>query len=171
MIFAIWWWRWFVAYNTLRMKLTYETATATLIQFIVLGLLNIANGLDSIVTTCHHSGGDCVSNVFSSLIFYILTVGWFGMVLVLGYIAQERRSRRLAQLLIATEGLISLIALFDIKLNLKYHSGILSLVTSLIDLALAIWVITLAYRLMRAGGKRITSRKRSRVSKQGSKRL
>jgi len=144
------------------MKLTYETATATLIQFIVLGLLNIANGLDSIVTTCHHAGGDCLGNVFSSLIFYILTVIWFGMVLFVGYIAQERRSKRLAQLLIAAEGLISLVALFNIKLNLKYHSGFLSLGTSLLDLALAIWVITLAYRLMRAGGKRIPVRQRSR---------
>jgi hypothetical protein len=153
------------------MKLTYETATATLIQFIVLGLLNIANGLDSIVTTCHHAGGDCVGNIFSSLIFYILTVGWFGAVLVVGYAAQERRSKRLAQLLIAAEGFIGLVALFNVKLNLKYHSGFLSLGTSLADLLLAIWIITLAYRLMRAGGKRITPRNRSRKRKHGSKQL
>jgi hypothetical protein len=153
------------------MKLTYETATATLIQFIVLGLLNIANGLDSIVTTCHHAGGDCVGNIFSSLIFYILTVGWFGMVWILGYLAQERRSKRLAQLLMATEALIGLVALFNIKLNLAYHSGFLSLGTSLADLLLAIWIITLAYRLMRAGGKRITPRQRSRKRQRGSKQL
>jgi hypothetical protein len=153
------------------MRLTYETATATLIQFIVLGLLNIANGLDSIVTTCHHTGGDCVGNIFSSLIFYILTVGWFGMVLVVGYAAQESRSKRLAQLLIAAEGLIGLVALFNIKLNLAYHSGFLSLGTSVVDLLLAIWIITLAYRLMRAGGKRITPRQRSRKRQRGSKQL
>jgi hypothetical protein len=153
------------------MKLTYETSTATLIQFIVLGLLNIANGLDSIVTTCHHAGGDCVGNVFSSLIFYIFITGWFGVVFVLGYLAQERRSKRLAQLLIAAEALISLVALFNIKLNLRYHNGFLSLFTSLIDLALAIWIITLAYRLMRAGGKRITARHRPRHRKHDSKEL
>lgn len=142
------------------MKLTYETATATLIQFIVLGLLNIANGLDSIITTCRHSGGDCVGNIFSSLIFYMLAVGWFGVVLGLGYLAQERRSKRLAQLLIMAECLIVLVALFNIKLNLKYHNGLLSLFTSFLDLVLSVWVITLAYRLMRAGGKRITGRRR-----------
>ena len=151
------------------MKLTYETATATLIQFIVLGLLNIANGLDSIVTTCHHAGGDCVGNIFSSLIFYILAVGWFGVVLVVGYAAQEKRSKRLAQLLIAAEGLIALVALFNIKLNLAYHSGLLSLFTSVVDVLLATWIITLAYRLMRAGGKRITVKQRSRKCKRDSK--
>ena len=142
------------------MKLTYETGTATIMQFIVLGLLNIANGLDSIVTTCHHPGGDCVGNVFSSLIFYILLMGWFGGVAVLGYLAQERRSKRLAQLLIITEAMVSLIALFNIKLNLKYHNGFLGLGTSIIDVVLAIWIITLAYRLMRSGGKRIPARRR-----------
>jgi hypothetical protein len=141
------------------MKLTYETGTATIIQFIVLGFLNIANGLDSIVTTCHHSGGDCASNAFSSIVFYILLMGWFGVIAVLGYLAQERRSKRLAQLLIMTEGLVSLIALFNIKLNLKYHNGFLGLVTSIVDVALAIWIVTLAFRLMRAGGKRIPNRR------------
>ncbi len=144
------------------MKLTYQTGTAVLIQFITLGLLNIANGLDSIITTCHHPGGDCVGNVFSSLIFYILTVGWFGVVVVLGYAAQEHRTKRLAQLLIAAEAAIGLVALFNIKLNLKYHNGILSLSTSLIDLFLAIWIITLAYRLMRAGGGRVVTGQRRR---------
>lgn len=151
------------------MKLTYETGTATIIQFIVVGLLNIANGLDSIVTTCRHSGGDCLGNVFSSVVFYILIVGWFGAVVVLGYLAQERRSRRLAQLLIATEALIGLVALFNTKLNLTYHNGLLSLATSLADLVLAIWVISLAFRLMRAGGKRIAPRQRPRKRQSASK--
>lgn len=144
------------------MKLTYETATATTIQFIVLGLLNIATGVDSVVTTCAHDRADCVSNIIVSLLFYLLIVGWFGMVLALGYLAQERRGKRLAQLLIMAEFAILLVATFNVKLNLKYHNGLLSLITSLLDIALAIWIITLAYRLMRAGGKRITSRKRRR---------
>lgn len=147
------------------MKLTYETGTATLIQFIVLGLLNIINGLDSIVTTCHHEGGGCLSNVFSSVVFYILTIMWFGIVLLIGYAAQEKRSRRLAQLLIAAEAMIALIAFFNIKLNVRYHNGLLSLFTSVADLLLAIWIITLAYRLMKAGGRRITKqRSRNRPS-------
>lgn len=139
-------------------KLTYETAIATLIQFITLSLLNIATGTDSVVTTCRHSGGDCVSNLIVSLIFFMLVTGWFAAVWLLGYMAQERRSRRLAQLLIVAEVLIALVASF----NAKHHTDALSLATSLIDLALAIWVITLAYRLMRAGGGRVVTRSLNR---------
>ena len=74
----------------------YETAVITLVQFIVLSLLGIANGLNSIVTTCHQNDGDCVSNTIVSLIFFLLTAGWFAFIWVLGYTAQDRRSRRLA---------------------------------------------------------------------------
>jgi hypothetical protein len=144
------------------MKLTYETATATLIQFMVLGLLNIANSIYSIVTTCHHPGGDCVGNMFSSLIFYIFITGWFGVLCVLGYLAQDRRSRRLALLLIMAEAAVTLVALFNIKLNLKYHSGMLSLVTSFVDMVLAVWIINLAFRLMQAGAGRVGARQRAR---------
>lgn len=146
------------------MKLTYQTAVATLIQFILLSFLGIANGLNSVVTTCRHDGGDCVSNLLVSLIFFILTALWFAAVWVLGYTAQERRSRRLAQLLIIAELLIAMVAFF----NAKHHTDILSLVTSLIDLCLAIWVISLAFRLMRSKGKRIPStsqRSRKRQTK------
>ncbi|HTB49327.1 MAG TPA: hypothetical protein VK712_04570 [Verrucomicrobiae bacterium] len=140
------------------MKLTYQTAVATLIQFIVLSFLGIANGLNSVVSTCRHDGSNCVSNLLVSLIFFILTVVWFAAIWVLGYSAQERRSKRLAQLLIIAELLIALIAFF----NAKHHTDILSLTTSLIDLLLAIWIITLAFRLMRAGSTRIVSKQRPR---------
>jgi len=139
-------------------KLTYETAIATFIQFIILSFLGIANGLNSVVTTCRHSSSDCVSNLIVSLIFFILTAVWFGAIWLLGFIAQDRRSKRLAQLLICAECLIALVALF----NAKHHTDILSLFTSVIDLVLAIWVIILAYRLMRAGGGRVVSHQRPR---------
>lgn len=144
------------------MKFTYKTATATLVQFIALGLLNLVNGLDSIVTTCHHPGGDCVGNILSSVIFYIFITGWFCLIVVLGFLAQERRGKRLAQLLIVAEASVVLVALFNIKLSLRYFSGVLSLATSLVDIALAIWIITLAYRLMKADGRRITPKSRAR---------
>jgi hypothetical protein len=140
------------------MKLKYETAIATLIQFITLSLLGLANGIDSIVTTCHSSRQDCVSNTLVSLIFFILTAAWFAAVWVIGYMAQERRSRKLAQLLIATELVIGLIALF----NAKHHSDILSLFTSVVDFGLAAWIIVLAIRLIRAKGGRVVSRNRRR---------
>lgn len=141
------------------MKLTYETGTATLIQFITLGMLNILTGLDSIIQTCRHDGTNCLENVFTSFVFYILIVGWFGIVCVIGYAAEQKRSRRLAQLLILAEIMIAFVAFFNIRLNLKYHNGFLTLITSLADLVLAIWIITLAYRLMKAGSGRVVTTK------------
>jgi len=153
-----------VSYNNLKMKLTYQTGTATLIQLIVMGLLNIVNGIVSIITTCHHNGSACLSNTFSSIVFYILTVGWFALMVVLGFAAQEKRSKRLAQLLIMAEALVSLVALFNVKLSLKYHNGFLGLLTSVVDLVLAIWIITLAYRLMKASGGRVVRQRTRRHS-------
>jgi hypothetical protein len=143
------------------MKLKYETAVATLIQFILLSFLGIANGLNSIVTTCHTDGSNCISNTIVSIIFFILTAAWFGCVWILGYSAQERRSRRLAQLLIVAEVLIAMVAYF----NARHHTDALSLATSVIDLILAVWIISLAWRLMRAGGARIVSKQRPRRRK------
>jgi uncharacterized membrane protein len=143
------------------MKLTYQTGVATLIQFITLSFLGIANGANSVVTTCRHDGSNCVSNLIVSLIFFILTAAWFGAVWVLGYTAQERRSRHLAWLLIGAELLIALIAFF----NAKHHTDILSLATSLFDLILAIWIVTLAFRLMRAGSGRVVTKQRGRQRK------
>jgi len=143
------------------MKLTYQTGVATLIQFITLSFLGIANGVDSVVTTCRHDGSNCVSNLLVSLVFFILTALWFGLVWLLGYTAQERRSRRLAQLLIVSEAFIALIALFDTK----HHTDALGLGTSLLDLALCVWIIVLAFRLMLAGNKRITTKPRARRRK------
>jgi hypothetical protein len=135
------------------MKLTYETGTATLIQFLVLGLLNLANGLNSVVTTCHKGDG-CVNGVITSSIFYMLEVAWFGIIFALAWMAQERRSKMLARLLICAEGLVVLVALFSVR----HHNDVLSLLTSIIDLLLALWVITLAFRLMRVGNARAVSR-------------
>jgi len=140
------------------MKLTYETGTATLIQFIVLGLLNIGTALTSTVHDCRQENADCLGTIFISFIFYLVVVGWFAAVWVLGYMAQERRSRRLAQLLIMAEGLIALVALFDAK----HHNDKLGLITSVADFVLALWIISLAWRLMRSGGRRIVSSQRPR---------
>ncbi len=144
------------------MKLTYQTATATIIQFIVLGMLNIANAVESVAKTCGHDGSNCISNLLTSSIFYIVIMVWFGLIVIVGYGAQLRRSKRLAQLLIAAELAILLVATFNIKLSLKYHNGLLSLATSVIDVVLALWVISLAYRLMKSGGGRIIAAQHSR---------
>lgn len=143
------------------MKLTYQTAVATLIQFIVVSLFTIGSQIGSVVTTCHKDGGNCVSNLITSIIFYILVAVIFGIIWLIGYGAQSRRSKRLAQLLICSEGFIALLALFSFKLGLRSHN-ILGLLASLAMLALTVWIITLAFRLMRAGGGRVVARQRAR---------
>lgn len=143
------------------MKLKYETGIATLIQFVTLSLLNVANGLDSIVTTCHEQKNDCFTSALLSMAFYVLAAGFFGCVWILGYFAQERRSKRLAQLLIFIELMISAVAFF----NVHHHNNVLNLITSLVDLALAAWVILLAFRLMRSDGGRVVTKQRARHRK------
>ncbi len=140
------------------MKLKYQTAIATFIQFITLAFLNIGTGAVSVITTCRANNGNCVSNLLVSLIFFILITLWFAFVWILGYAAQEQRSKRLAQALIVAETFIAIFALFDIK----HHSDPLSLATSIIDLCLSAWVISLSYRLMKAGGGRIVAKQRPR---------
>lgn len=143
------------------MKLKYETGIATLIQFVTLSILNILNGVESIVTTCRQNDGDCVSNTLVSMIFFILVAGFFACIWALGYLAQERRSKRLAQLLIAAEALIAMVAYF----NVQHHNNALNLFTSIVDIGLAIWIITLAFRLMRSKGGRVVSKQRTRQRK------
>jgi membrane-associated HD superfamily phosphohydrolase len=138
-------------------RLTYQTAVATLIQFISMSFLTFANETNSVVTACRHNN-NCTSNLLSSLVFFIIVAAWFGLVWMIGYSAQEQRSKRLAQLLIIAELAIAVIGLF----NAKHHPDILSLFTSLLDIALALWVINLAWRLMRSRGGRVVSRQRSR---------
>lgn len=140
------------------MKLKYETAVATLIQFVVLTLLNIATGVSSVVSTWRTDRSSFVSNLLVSLIFFLLISVWFGFIWILGYAAQERRSKHLARLLIAAEALIALVALFSVT----HNNSVLSVVTSSVDLALALWVITLAFRLSRADGGRIMTKQRGR---------
>jgi uncharacterized RDD family membrane protein YckC len=141
------------------MKLTYETGIATLIQFIVLSILNIIDAVYSIIDTCTHTGGNCVPNMLTSIVFYILVVAWFGFIVGLGYNAQAKRSKRLCKLLIAAEFIVFIVAGYNIKLGITYHNGPLTLFTSLIDLIMSVWIISLARRLMKAGNTRVVRRR------------
>jgi len=124
----------------------------------VLGLLNIGTAASSTVHACR-TDTDCLGSVLINFIFYVVLIGWFLFLCVLGFAAQQRRSKRLAQILIMAEGLVALVALFDAK----HHNNFLELFTSSADFILAVWVITLAYRLMRADGARVvTQRPRKR---------
>lgn len=138
-----------------QMIFKYQVAVITLVQFITLSLLGIANGLNSIITTCVKHD-ECISNAIVSTIFFLLTAAWFAFVWVLAYTAQERRTKKLVAALICAQGLIALIALF----NAKHHTDLLGLVTSVIDLFLALWIIILAVRLGKAGGGRVVVKQR-----------
>lgn len=145
------------------MKLTYQTGVATLIQFILLSFFTLGSQVVSVVSTCRKDGGNCVSNLITSVIFYILVAVLFGGIWLLGYAAQNSRSKRLAQLLIGVEGVIALGALFSIRLGLHQHKNAVAQFAALGILIMASWIVTLAFRLMRAGGSRVVNRQRRPV--------
>lgn len=147
------------------MKLTYQTGIGTMIQFIVLSFLTLGSQVVSVVTTCNKDGGNCIGNLITSTIFYILVAVVFGTIWLIGLGAQTRRSRRMAQLLICIEGFIALVALFSVKLSL-HGKNLFGLLASLGIFLLAFWIVTLAYRLMKAGSNRAVSgqRRRRRVT-------
>jgi hypothetical protein len=147
-------------------KLTYETAVATFIQFIISSLFILITQFGSAVTGCFKDRTDCVSNIIPSIIFFIVVSVFFGVIWLIGFAAQSRRSRRLAQLLILIEAGIGMLGLFSIKLNLHSHN-VSGLVASIGIAILCAWVITLAYRLMRAGGGRVVPRQRRRKNSSG----
>jgi hypothetical protein len=133
------------------MKLRYETGIATMIQFIVIGMLNLLYAFYSSIHSCLKHD-QCASNSLLAIVYFVIIGVWFGFIAALGYAAQDKRSKRLSQALIAAEGLVALVALF----NLKHYSDYFGLVISIIDLGLALWIALLAFRLMRSGGGRIT---------------
>ena len=139
------------------MKLTYQTAIATFIQFIAMVVLGVPNALISIITTCQHDGSSCASNMITSIIFFLFTAIWFGFILAVGYFAQKNRSNRLAALLIICE----IPTLFVAGLiNLPRESNYLAKGTSLVDVILGLIVVYLALRVLFARGRRIVKRSR-----------
>lgn len=137
------------------LKLRYETGIATLIQFVVMMMLGFVGGIVSVIGDCHDQGfGECAPDTVVSFAYILLLAGWFGFVAMLGYAAQDQRSRKIARILMLAESLVVVVALF----NARHHTNILGLLTSLTDAALAVWVIVLAFRLSRARGGRIVAR-------------
>ena len=134
------------------MALKYQTGTATLTQLIVMLLLNLLNAIVSIVQGCVQHN-QCVSNAVVSALYVIVLAVWLIFLSALGFAAQDRRSRRIAQLLIASEAVVAVVALFD----MRHFPNILGLITSTIDFCLAIWIITLAWRLSQSRGGRIVA--------------
>lgn len=136
------------------MRIRYETGFATLIQFIVMSLFNVATMIGSMIAACSGERPNCGESLFLSPLYFLLVVTWFGILAALGFVTQERRSKRLALVLISAE----LLVLFVASINARGTEDRLSLVTSLVDIALALWVILLAVRLVRSKGGRIVAR-------------
>ncbi len=144
------------------MNLTYQTGIGTLIQFILLSFLTLGSQVVSVVTTCTSEDGNCIGNLLTSVIFYILVAVVFGSIWLVGLWAQDRRSKRLAFMLLGIEGLIALVSLFSLKLSLHGHKNVFGLIASFSIFAMACWIMLLAYRLMRAEGRRISAGGRHR---------
>jgi hypothetical protein len=144
------------------MKLRYETGIATMIQFICLELLGIPIVFIEIFSACHGHGSQCSTNAFLSPAVFLLKSLLYGFLGVLGYFAQARRSRRLAQLLVLCELFLLPLSAF----NLKHDTDYLTKITSALGAILAVWIIILAFRLARAKGGRIVKSSRSRTKHQ-----
>ncbi len=145
------------------MKLRYQTASFTLAQFIIMMVLAVPNTLVSVISTCTKSSSDCVSNGLVSLMLFILTALWFGMILIFGYFAQKQRDRKYAIILMGLE-FINLVTAGYI--NFPRDPNILAKFTSLTDSIISIIVIYLAFNILRAGNTRLVS---SRVRKSTKK--
>lgn len=143
------------------MKLRYETGIAAFVQFVIVSLLALITQINTIVVGCIRKDGQCVENIIPSIWYFILTAIVFGLIWMLGYMAQERRTKWLVLGLILMELGVARVAYH----NARHYTDILGLVASLINLALALWVVFLAIRLFRSkGGRVVTSRPRQRRS-------
>jgi len=140
----------------LRFIFKHQVSNIALAQFITMCFLGFANGAYSIASTCAQHD-DCLSNAVVSVVYWILIAVWFGFLWVLSYTAQERRSKRLIWLLIGAQALVALISSY----NARHHPDIIGLITSIVDFVLAVWVIILALRLLRAKGGRVVAKQRS----------
>ncbi len=143
------------------MRLTYQTGIATLIQLAGVSVLNVMNAFNSGISQCTGGNTNCVENIILQLLYLMVITIWFAFVWIIGAAAQDRRSKRMARLLIAAEVMIFVVSTF----NARHHNSattFLALLTSLIDAAFAVWVIVLAIRLLRSGGARVTASPRAR---------
>ncbi len=131
-----------------------------MIQFVIIALLNFVGAVINIVVECHDasSGYECASSAAIDMVYVILLAGWFGFIWVLAYAAQQRRDHRLAAILMGAEAMVLVVSLF----NAKHYPNLLGLITSLVDAAFAVWIIFLAFRLIRAKGGRIRTSTSSR---------
>ncbi len=141
-------------------KLSHQTAVVSLIQFVTIASLAIPNTIISIISSCHSDSTGCVSNMVASIIFYILTAVWFGLIMIIGFLAQKRRSRQFAVILICFEFFTLGVAGY---IDFPHDPNFLSKATSLLDVILSLWVIYVSIRLIMSGTNRIVSKEKKIV--------
>lgn len=132
-----------------------KTGVATLVQFVFGTVLAFIAGVVSIIGGCRNGGVDCATNTFVSLILIIMTIAAYGVLLGIGYVAQDKRSPRLALALIALEFVGAVVFLFDAR----HATNFFDLATNLTSLLIAAWVIFVAFRQFRAKGARLVRRR------------
>ena len=138
------------------LKLKYETGVAATIQFIIISVLNVIDHISSSINQCLHGRGGCALDIVGNIVLFMIITVWFGALWLAGFAAQDRRSRRIAQFLILAEGLVFLYGLYETT----RHTSILGTVIGLADLITSAYVAWLAFRLMRAKGGRVRTRRR-----------
>lgn len=136
------------------MLLRFHTALATFIQLAVMTLLVIFGGIMDVAKNCENSN-ECVTNSFLWIVIAFMLALWYFGLFGLGYLAQEKRSRRLAKFLIAGELFTAFVAL----MFLKNPSGLYSGIGAGVAVLFAVWIMILAYRIHKAKGGRITTTK------------
>ena len=141
------------------MKLRYETGIATLIQLAAVMFFIVANNVANLINDCFVQDRGCVEPAFVSIVIIFFTGLWFVFLSVIGFAAQDKRSHKLAKLLIAGEVFTALIALA----LLRYPGTVFVALSAIITIAAAVWISILAYRLSKAKGGRIVQRPRRRL--------
>lgn len=136
------------------MKLHYQTGTATFIQLALVMLLIVINNLVGFIIACTSDSSECAISAMFSLVFIIFSGIWFIFVSAVGYAAEEKRSSKLAYVLIAGQ-LVTLGAAYGFS---QYPSNWFGAVSSVVIMLSCVWIIVLAWRLSRAKGGRIVSR-------------
>jgi uncharacterized membrane protein len=148
------------------MSIQYQTSTATFVQLAVMTLLVILGGVTDVAKNCENAG-ECLTNSFLWIVIAFMLACWYAMLFAIGYFAQEKRSYKLARVLILGELFTAFVAL----MFLRTPSSLLGAVTSGAALLLAVWTIILAYRLHKARGSRITKASKKTSSQRPRRRL
>lgn len=146
----------------------HNVSHATFIQAVVVIVLTAVNGVYSGLTSCLGADkADCTTNSVLAVILVILAIIWFGFLSAMSYAAWVRRTTALIVLFAALEAITGGVSAFD----LIHFDNAIGLITSLIDLLLALWVLYMTYHLFQLRGTSsapVEGRSRSKLNKKAN---